>query len=103
MSVVKQGSQQFQGVFSELWTVTETTNLAEVADGDEGVDDISVPGVKFGDMVIAASLGISQDDLSLNCWVSAANTVRIQVSNNTGGAINLASTTVRLVVGRPNF
>lgn len=103
MAVVKQGKQQFQGVFKELWTVTETTNFAEVADGGETVDDIAVPGVALGDMVIAASIGINQEDLALNAWVKAAGEVRVQVSNNTGGSINLASTTVKLIVGRPNF
>jgi N-acetyl-beta-hexosaminidase len=99
----RRGKQQFQGLFSEMWTAQGTINFAEVADGDEAVDTIAVPGVALGDMVLAVSASIDVADLGLTAQVTAANEVTVQVWNNTGGAINLAEAVYRVVVARPNF
>ena len=99
----RRGKQQFQGLFSEMWTAQGTINFAEVADGDEAVDTIAVPGVALGDMVIGLSASIDVADLGLTAQVTAANEVTVQVWNNTGGAINLAEAVYRVVVARPNF
>lgn len=101
--VVKRGAQQFQGVFSELWTAYGTWNAGSILDGDEAVDTLTVPGVALGDMVIGVSAAVDLADLGLTAAVTAANEVTVQLWNNTGGSIDLASTTIRVVVGRPNF
>lgn len=100
---VNRGKQQFQGMFTEMWTAKGTVDFAEIADGDEAVDTIAVPGVALGDMVIAVSCSIDVADLNLTAAVTAANEVTVQLNNNTGGAINLGSAVFRVVVGRPNF
>ena len=101
--VVDRGSKQFQGVFSELWTAKGVWDPASIADGNEVVDTIAVPGVALGDMVLAVSAGITVADLVLTAAVTVADVVTVSLANNTGGAIDLASTTYRVVVGRPNF
>jgi hypothetical protein len=101
--VVKEGREQFGGVFSKVWAAKGTINFAEVADGDEAVDTIAVPGVALGDVVIAISASIDVEDLTLVAAVTASNEVTVQVLNNTGGAINLASAVYKVIVGRTIF
>ena len=99
----RRGKQQFQGLFSEMWTAQGTIDFGSVADGDEAVDTIAVPGVALGDMVIGVSSSVDVADLGLTAQVTGANEVTVQVWNNTGGAIDLASAVFRVVVVRPNF
>jgi N-acetylmuramic acid 6-phosphate (MurNAc-6-P) etherase len=101
---VKQGREQLGGVFSNIWTAKGTINFGPVADGDEAVDTIAVPGVALGDVVIGVSASITVADLTVTAFVSAANVVTVSVANNTGGSIDLAATAVfKVVVGRTVF
>ena len=70
----------------------------KVAKGDN--DTVAVPGVALGDMVLSASLAVDVAGLIVTAYVSAANTVSIRFQNETGGSVNLASATLRLVVVR---
>lgn len=101
--VVKEGREQFGGVFSKVWAAKGTINFAEVADGDEAVDTIAVPGVALGDVVIAISASIDVEDMTLVAAVTGTDEVTVQVLNNTGGAINLASAVYKVIVGRTIF
>ena len=101
--VVKEGREQFGGVFSKVWAAKGTINFAEVADGDEAVDTIAVPGVALGDVVIGISASIDVEDMTLVAAVTGSNEVTVQVLNNTGGAINLASAVYKVIVGRTIF
>lgn len=98
--VVRRGNDQFRGLFTDTWAVSCTLNLASVADAETQVDTIAVPGVALGDMVIAKSFGVSQAGLVIDAYVSAANVVTVAAINDTGGAVDLSSTTVKVVVGR---
>lgn len=62
--------------------------------------DATVTGAATGDFVAAASTRDLQG-MSLSGYVSAANTVKLTLTNNTGGAINLASTTFHIKVTKP--
>jgi hypothetical protein len=59
-----------------------------------------VPGVKLGDVVLGFSMGVDLSGLSVDPYVSAADTVSIRFQNESGATVDLASTTVRCVVGR---
>ena len=98
--VSRRGNDQFRGIYSDTWAVTCTLDTAEVADQATGTDTVTVPGVALGDMVIGLSTGVSEAGLVRRAYVSAANTVTIASTNTTGGAVNLASTTVKLVIAR---
>ena len=98
--VSRRGNDQFRGVFSDTWVVTCTLDTAEIADQATGTDTVTVPGVALGDMVIGLSTGVSEAGLVRRAYVSAANTVTIASTNTTGGAVNLASTTIDLVIAR---
>lgn len=102
---VKQGRSQFQGIFSEMWTVSETVNFADAATGSGtfASADVTVPGVALGDIVMGISAGVDTVDTVIGGAVTAANTVTLTLLNNTAGSVNLASTTLKFVVARPAF
>lgn len=74
-----------------------TWNAASIADGDMESKDITVEGAVIGDFVVA-SMGVDVTDLVVSAQVTAADTVTVTLANNTGGAVDLASTTVRVRV-----
>lgn len=76
---------------------SETYDAGSIADGDEEVGEVTVTGAALGDFVLA-SLSIDVADLAITAAVTAANTVTYQLLNNTGGAVDLASATVRVRV-----
>lgn len=96
----RRGNDQFRGIFSDTWAVTATLDSASVADQAAATDTVAVPGVALGDMVIGMSVGVSEAGLVRRAYVSAANAVTIATTNTTGGAVDLAATTVKLVIGR---
>lgn len=105
MATVYQGKKQFAGVFDELWCVTDTVNFANAATGSGtfASADVTVPGVALGDMVMGISAGVDTVDGVIGGAVTAANTVTLTLLNNSAGAIDLASTTLKFVVGRPSW
>jgi len=96
----RRGNDQFRGLFSDTWAVRATLNAGELVDGAGETDDITISGVALGDMVIGASLGVDLVGLTVTGYVSAANTVKFRIQNESGSTVDLASTTLRLVVVR---
>lgn len=74
-----------------------TWDAGSIADGDMVSTDITVTGAAVGDFVMA-SMGVDVVDLGVSAQVTATNTVTVTLLNNTGGAVDLASTTVRVRV-----
>ena len=72
-------------------------NPGSIAAGALEAKEITIAGVVLGDFVIA-SFSLDVTDLILNAQVTATNTVTCILVNNTVGAINLASGTVRVMV-----
>jgi len=54
----------------------------------------------LGDMVIGASLGVDLVGLTVTGYVSAANTVKFRIQNESGSTADLASATMKIVVVR---
>lgn len=98
--VSRRGNDQFRGLFSDTWEVSCTLDAGAVGAGATDTDTVTVPGVALGDMVIGFSHGVSEAGLVKRAYVSAANTVTIVTYNPTAGSVNLASTTVTLIIGR---
>lgn len=96
----RRGNDQFRGLFSDTWAVTATLNPGSLADGVGETDDVTVPGVALGDMVIGASLGVDLVGITVTGYVSAANTVKFRIQNESGSTVDLASSTLRIVVVR---
>ena len=105
MATVQQGTKQFQGMFSEMWAVTETVDFGNAATGSGTFAsvNVTVPNVAIGDIVIGVSVGVDTVDGGIVGAVTAANVVTLTLMNNSAGAIDLASTTAKFVVGRPSW
>lgn len=103
MATVIQGKQQLPGAFNEMWLVTETVNFGNAATGSGTFAsvDVTVPNVAIGDIVMGVSMGVDTVDAVVAGAVTAANVVTLTLMNNTAGAVDLASTTCKFVVGRP--
>jgi hypothetical protein len=101
--VVKNGREQFQGVFDSVFEVRATMDIGDLADGAGESNTVAVPGVKLGDMVIGVSFGVDLAGFTTTAYVSAANVVTVRVQNESGTQTNPASTTIKLVVARPGF
>ncbi len=96
----RSGNDQFRGLFTDTWDVSCTLNSASVATTATATDTVAVPGVALGDMVIGMAIGVDEAGLVRRAYVSAANVVTIVTYNPTAGSIDLASTTLTLVIGR---
>lgn len=79
------------------FTASATWNPASIANGAEAAVDVTVPGAVLGDFAFA-SFSLDVADLVLDANVTAANTVTCVLANNTGGAVDLASGTLRVKV-----
>lgn len=86
------------GNAASLNIVQATVNLGSVAANTSEVETATVTGVKTTDMVFAEKPTLEAGLVIGTCWVSAANTVSIQVINTTAGAIDAASETWRFFV-----
>ena len=95
---------QFQGVFDDVVVFTGPVTFTNAATGSGTFSsiEITVPGVALGDVVLAVSVTKDTVDTAVVGAVTAADTVTLTVLNNTAGAVNLGSTTVRVVIGRLN-
>jgi hypothetical protein len=96
----RRGNDQFRGLFSDTWSVSATLNASSLTDGTGETNTIAVPGVALGDIVLNVSMGVDVSGLSITPYVSAANVVSIRFQNESGGTLDLASTTVKCVVVR---
>ena len=98
--VYRRGNDQFRGLFTDTWDVSCTLDSASVSTVSTATDTVTVPGVALGDMVIGMSIGVSEAGLVRRAYISAANTVTIVTYNPTGSSVDLAATTLQLVIGR---
>jgi hypothetical protein len=101
--VAKEGREQFQGVFEKVFEVRATINADSLSTGTNDIDTVAVPGVALGDMIIGCSLGVDAAGMQVTAYVSAANVVTVVFNNITAGTVNLAETTIKLLIGRPGW
>lgn len=94
---------QFNALFKEVLVYTAALNLGDAATGSGTFtsSDVTIPGAELGDFVLV-SMGVDTIDAAVVGAVTAANTVTVTLLNNTAGAVNLADTTVRIVVLKPS-
>jgi hypothetical protein len=78
---------------SSYMAASETKDWGSIADGDEEAEEVTVTGAALGDFAVA-SMSIDVTDLIITASVTAADTVTVMLSNNTGGSIDLGSGTL---------
>ena len=102
----ERGSKQFQGAFVDQWVANLTVDPSSIAAAAEDTATFTIPGVALGDMVMV-SPGVSltaTGEVSIDAWVSAANTVTIRLTNlHASSAADLGTSTWKLWVGRPSW
>lgn len=97
---IRSGANSINDHFSKIYSASGVWDAGSIADGDEAVDTIALTGVALGDIVLGVSCSVDVADAALTAAVTAADEVTVQLLNNTGGAVDLASATYRVVVGR---
>lgn len=75
-----------------------TYDASNLADGAGETTTVTVTGAVLGDYVTGISLGVDLQGITVTGYVSATDTVSVRVQNESGGALNLASTTLRALV-----
>lgn len=83
--------------FYEWYAGSVVYNPASLADGAGVTTTVTVVGADLGDYVIA-SFSSDLQGIMLTAWVSAANTVSVRFQNETGGTIDLPSSTLKVRV-----
>lgn len=78
-------------VGSAVWDVG---NLVDAAGESK---DVAVTGAALGDFALC-SIGVDIVDMTISAQVTAADVVTVRIQNESGGAVDLASTTVRVLV-----
>ena len=76
---------------------SETKDWGSGSDGEEAAEEGTVTGAQLGDFALA-SMSIDTTDITLTATVTAADTVTVILANNTGGAIDLGSGTLYVMV-----
>lgn len=89
---------------TELILVTGTIDLASIATGAAGTDTGTITatgiGLALGDIVLGVSCSVNVNGLSLTADVTAADVVTIRGLNLSGGAVDLAAATFRVLIAR---
>lgn len=93
--------RQFQDAFPEVFIATASVaDPASLADGAGVSTTVTVPGVALGDVVLGVSASVSTQGMLLEGNVTATDTVIVRLQNESGGAIDLAAYTLKVVVVR---
>jgi len=83
--------------FKDVLSGSATWDPSGIGDGDEQAVGITVPGAELGDFCLA-SISVDIQDMVLDAQVTAADTVTCVLANNTGGEVDLGSSTASVLV-----
>lgn len=81
-----------------ILTATATWNPLSVADGASTATLVGVSGAALGDPVAVGFTSLTAGNWQISGTVNAANQVTVSLLNKTGGAVDLASGTLRVAV-----
>ena len=83
---------------SRKFTGSATYDPANLADGAGATTTVTASGASLGDYVDGVSFSNDLQGITVTGWVSSANTVSVRFQNESGGALDLASGTLRVTV-----
>jgi hypothetical protein len=83
-----------KGVFHESAVV----DVASLIDGAGETVVVPVAGVELGDIVMGVSFGVDLVDMTVGSYVQESGVVAVRVQNESGSTVDLASTTVQVIV-----
>jgi hypothetical protein len=99
MATSTEGPRQFQGLFDTIAS-SQTVDPGDAAAGAEVSATVTITGAALGDFVLVAP-GVDVVDVTVQAYVTAADTVTWVVGNVTGDHVNLASSTWNFLVLKP--
>ncbi len=79
-------------------TGSKTFDTPSVVDAAGTSTTVTVTGAALGDYVTAVSLGVDLQGITVTAYVSAADTVTVRFQNESGGTLDLTSSTLRVIV-----
>jgi len=88
------GSTGSIGTLTKFLSATGVVDFASIAAAAHQSVNVTVTGAALGDTAMC-SLTVSLQELSISGYVASANTVTCTLANNTAGAVDLASATLR--------
>lgn len=77
-----------------------TYNPPSLADGVGTTTTVTVTGVALADFVTSVSFSLDLQGITLTAYISGADTVSVRFQNESGGTLDLASGTLRVVVAK---
>lgn len=86
------------GFYASQLIGTTTLDLPSLNDGGVWSVDVTVPGAALGDPAVATLTTLGPVDWLITAYVRAANAVLVTIMNKTGGAVDLASGIVKVIV-----
>lgn len=91
--------RQYRGIYEQVAAGFTTVDVASIANGAQGTVTVTVPGVATDGSWVVDGVATSGNPgaVSMDAYISAANTVLIFLQNNSGGAIDPPSLTYRVV------
>lgn len=91
------------GNVQAIWILSVSLDPASVAANTTAEQTFTVPGLRVGDRVLTVNKPTLSAGLGIvNHRVSAANTLAVTFSNNTGSGIDAAAENYTIVVVRPD-
>lgn len=91
--------RQWRGIYEQASSGFTVVDVASIAAGAQGTVTVTVPGVATDGTWVVDGVSTTGNPgaVSMDAYISAANTVLIFLQNNSGGAIDPASMTYRVV------
>lgn len=83
---------------ADYLTGSATYDTASLNDAAGATTTVTVTGAVLGDFVVGVSFGVDLQGITVTAYVSAADTVSVRIQNESGGTLDLASTTIRALV-----
>lgn len=87
-------------IYSNFMTYTSEVDLGNIVANTTSEIEVTVTGALLGDVFIGASMSLNTTGLTFNGYVSAADTLKLVITNNKGTDINLASATLKVKLMR---
>ena len=94
------GRRQWSDLWNEMITGSVAVNPASMTTGTDSSLTVTIAGAAVGDFVMAVP-AIDMGEVSYNAYVSAADTIEIVFYNSAAGTVDLASSTWKFLVLRP--
>jgi hypothetical protein len=91
------------GVITGLLFGSKTFDWASIASGAQATTTVTVTGAALGDFVLGVAMSIDSLGLTFRGIVTAANTVTVTANNLTGGAVDLGSGTLSVLVAKASL